>query len=156
MRSNTEITAVLDHIADFLEVKGESQFRVRAYRRGAELLLSIDAEYREKASRDELKRISPRRFNPKGEAWLPSWRLSWETGGLPCSSPIRRRRTSRVKPLSGSLSTIRETVLKAKVPWSREGGAISKENGWYGAESSSAADTILQRARGIEQEYRTL
>lgn len=36
-----------------------------------ELLLSIDAEYREKSSRDELKRIAPRRFNPKGEAWLP-------------------------------------------------------------------------------------
>ena len=211
MRSNADIAAVLDHIADFLEVKGESRFRVRAYRKGAELvrglnkqaaeifdaegregltgisgigdniagvieevietgrssllerlqaelhpqelfsnitgigaelaenifeqlnirtleelelaaadgrlervdgfgpkraeavkeilasklsrsrqqtisrlekrkgeavppvelLLSIDAEYREKSSRDELKRIAPRRFNPKGEAWLP-------------------------------------------------------------------------------------
>lgn len=35
------------------------------------LLLEIDAEYRKKADRDELRRIAPRRFNPEGEAWLP-------------------------------------------------------------------------------------
>ncbi len=34
-------------------------------------LLSIDAEYREKASNDELVRIAPRQFNPTGAEWLP-------------------------------------------------------------------------------------
>ncbi|MDH3508317.1 MAG: helix-hairpin-helix domain-containing protein [Gammaproteobacteria bacterium] len=35
------------------------------------LLLEIDAEYREKAASDKLPKIAPKRFNPKGEAWLP-------------------------------------------------------------------------------------
>jgi hypothetical protein len=34
-------------------------------------LLSIDAEYREKAAGDTLLRIAPKRFNPTGQAWLP-------------------------------------------------------------------------------------
>lgn len=36
-----------------------------------ELLLEIDREYRQKATVGELATIAPRRFNPKGEAWLP-------------------------------------------------------------------------------------
>lgn len=35
------------------------------------LLLEIDAEYREKADKGQLKKIAPKRFNPKGDAWLP-------------------------------------------------------------------------------------
>lgn len=35
------------------------------------LLLDVDALYRRKASRNELKLIAPRRFNPRGLAWLP-------------------------------------------------------------------------------------
>jgi Holliday junction resolvasome RuvABC DNA-binding subunit len=35
------------------------------------LLLEMDALYRRKASRNELKLIAPRRFNPRGLAWLP-------------------------------------------------------------------------------------
>lgn len=34
-------------------------------------LLDVDREYRDKASADRLEKIAPRRFNPKGEAWLP-------------------------------------------------------------------------------------
>jgi len=34
-------------------------------------LLSVDAEYRDRAEAGELKRIAPRRFNATGEAWLP-------------------------------------------------------------------------------------
>lgn len=34
-------------------------------------LLSIDAEYREKASAGELVRVAPRQFNPTGAEWLP-------------------------------------------------------------------------------------
>ena len=35
------------------------------------LLLEIDAEYRDKAASGKLPKIAPKRFNPKGEAWLP-------------------------------------------------------------------------------------
>lgn len=36
-----------------------------------ELLLHIDALYREKAAAAELPTLAPKRFNPSGEAWLP-------------------------------------------------------------------------------------
>jgi putative hydrolase len=36
-----------------------------------EFILDVDHEYREKANSGDLKFIAPRRFNPKGEAWLP-------------------------------------------------------------------------------------
>lgn len=35
------------------------------------LLLDVDAEYREKAAKGLLHKIAPKRFNPRGEAWLP-------------------------------------------------------------------------------------
>jgi hypothetical protein len=35
------------------------------------VLLDVDAEYRRKSARGELALITPRRFNPEGEAWLP-------------------------------------------------------------------------------------
>jgi len=38
---------------------------------GVETILDVDREYRNKAARDELPKIAPRRFNPSGEAWLP-------------------------------------------------------------------------------------
>ncbi len=34
-------------------------------------LLDVDEEYRRRAAAGQLYKISPRRFNPKGEAWLP-------------------------------------------------------------------------------------
>lgn len=36
-----------------------------------ELLLALDREYREQARRGELRKITPRRFNPERRAWLP-------------------------------------------------------------------------------------
>jgi DNA polymerase (family X) len=36
-----------------------------------EELLDVDREYRKKAASGALRKIAPRRFNPKGEAWLP-------------------------------------------------------------------------------------
>lgn len=35
------------------------------------LLLDVDADYRRQAKAGELPRLTPRRFNPKQEAWLP-------------------------------------------------------------------------------------
>jgi hypothetical protein len=35
------------------------------------VLLDVDREYREKARAGSLQRITPRRMNPEGQAWLP-------------------------------------------------------------------------------------
>jgi hypothetical protein len=46
-----------------------------------DVLLDVDREYREKAAAGALRRIAPRRFNPKNEAWLPilhTARGTWE------------------------------------------------------------------------------
>lgn len=40
-------------------------------RPSADAILAVDAEYRERALKGQLRRIAPRRFNPSGEAWLP-------------------------------------------------------------------------------------
>jgi hypothetical protein len=50
--------------------------RLRRMRQGPErppvaLLLDVDREYREKAGAGQLRLIAPKRFNPRGEAWLP-------------------------------------------------------------------------------------
>lgn len=54
--------------------------RLRQREQGEELIkespdvdtiLQVDTEYRQRAAAGELKTIAPRRFNPKGEAWLP-------------------------------------------------------------------------------------
>jgi len=37
----------------------------------AALLLEVDREYRERAAREELRKIAPRRFNPEHRVWLP-------------------------------------------------------------------------------------
>ena len=37
----------------------------------AELLLTVDAEYRKQAETGQLPTIAPKRFNPDGKAWLP-------------------------------------------------------------------------------------
>jgi hypothetical protein len=36
-----------------------------------DVLLDVDREYREKAAADKLRKIAPKRFNPKDETWLP-------------------------------------------------------------------------------------
>jgi len=50
-----------------------------------ELLLDIDAEYRARAAKGDLRRIAPRRFNPSGAAWLPvlhTRRADWDATAL--------------------------------------------------------------------------
>lgn len=56
---------------------GQVLARIRPTRTGpadeppVAVLLEVDGEYRAKATADELRKIAPKRFNPKGEAWLP-------------------------------------------------------------------------------------
>lgn len=56
------------------------------------LLLDVDREYREKA--DRLPRISPRRFNPTGERWLPvlhTERGAWHFTALYSNTALAHR-----------------------------------------------------------------
>lgn len=58
------------------------------------LLLDVDREYRERAARGELPRISPKRFNPTGEAWLPvlhTRRGDWHLTALHSNTALAHR-----------------------------------------------------------------
>jgi hypothetical protein len=65
--------------------------RIRTRRTGpsdeppVKILLDVDREYRAKADAKQLSLIAPKRFNPKGEAWLPilhSVRGNWHFTAL--------------------------------------------------------------------------
>jgi len=63
------------------------------------LLLDVDGEYRDKAAAGRLRRIAPRRFNPKGEAWLPvlhAQRGDWHFTAL-FSNTARAHELDRVR-----------------------------------------------------------
>ncbi|MGA8203108.1 MAG: hypothetical protein WB812_01235, partial [Woeseiaceae bacterium] len=51
--------------------RGASGERRSGPRPDVALLLDVDAEYRKRAAAGTLPRISPKRFNPDGKAWLP-------------------------------------------------------------------------------------
>jgi hypothetical protein len=64
----------------WLESRGTSRAEsVPMPRPDVATLLALDAEYRERAEANTLRRIAPRRFNLKREAWLPV--LHVERGG---------------------------------------------------------------------------
>ena len=44
---NTDIAAVFDEIADFLEIGGENPFRIRAYRNAARTVRGLGSELRD-------------------------------------------------------------------------------------------------------------
>jgi len=59
-----------------------------------DLLLEVDAEYRKRAREGRLKRIAPRRFNPKHLAWLPIWHVDrdeWRFTVLFANTPLAHR-----------------------------------------------------------------
>lgn len=51
--------------------RSRARSRLSADAPSVAVLLDVDGEYRRKSARGELVLITPRRFNPKGEAWLP-------------------------------------------------------------------------------------
>jgi len=53
------------------DIAGSASGATRMLPPSIEEILSVDAEYLEKARADKLRKIAPRRFNPAGEAWLP-------------------------------------------------------------------------------------
>jgi hypothetical protein len=63
-----------------------------------DMLLDVDREYRERATAGQLIKITPRRFNPKAEAWLPvlhTVRSSWHFTAL-YSNTARAHQLGRV------------------------------------------------------------
>ncbi|MCZ7565000.1 MAG: helix-hairpin-helix domain-containing protein [Burkholderiales bacterium] len=70
-RRAASIRASLAEMLDRRRLARRSAPQAAATEPSVALLLEIDAEYREKAEADALPRIAPKRFNPKGEAWLP-------------------------------------------------------------------------------------
>lgn len=69
-------TAIRNHLASAL--KGVRSPAPAAVAPGppVDVLLSVDAEYREKAGAEKLPTIAPKRFNPEGKAWLPVMHVS--------------------------------------------------------------------------------
>lgn len=64
-----------------------------------DVLLSVDAEYREKAAAGTLPTIAPKRFNPEGKAWLPvmhETRDGWHFSAL-FSNTARAHELERTK-----------------------------------------------------------
>lgn len=75
------VRAVREQLASMLRRSARQRARARdaaeQQRRGVlprpdvATILAVDAEYRARAERRELRRIAPRRFNPERKAWLP-------------------------------------------------------------------------------------
>lgn len=72
------VNSVKTALAGMLSRSARRQQRDRTGQNGqspdrpsVELLLKVDEEYRQGAEKDRLQKISPRRFNPDDEAWLP-------------------------------------------------------------------------------------
>lgn len=64
-----------------------------------DVLLDVDREYRTKAKANELRKIAPKRFNPKGGAWLPilhTRRGKWHITAL-FSNTARAHQLDRVQ-----------------------------------------------------------
>jgi DNA polymerase (family 10) len=55
--NNSEVAEVFDHIADFLEIKGEQIYRVLAYRRGAEAIRNLGQDVNKVWEQGELETI---------------------------------------------------------------------------------------------------
>lgn len=74
------VKAVQQALAGMLSRTARRRQRERASgdkldRPSVELLLDLDAEYRQRAEKNKLPKIAPRRFNPNNEAWLPMMRV---------------------------------------------------------------------------------
>jgi hypothetical protein len=73
------VRGVRDSLGGMLARSTRRRARARALREhpeeppepSVEAVLDFDREYRERVEAGTLRKITPRRFNPKGEAWLP-------------------------------------------------------------------------------------
>ena len=68
-RRVASICASLDSILK--RVRNRPRTKIRLKDPDISLLLDVDREYRKNAAENKLPVIAPKRFNPRGEAWLP-------------------------------------------------------------------------------------
>ncbi|HEY5701009.1 MAG TPA: helix-hairpin-helix domain-containing protein [Gammaproteobacteria bacterium] len=64
-------TAIRNHLSSALQRVRLPTPAKDVPRPSVTVLLSVDAEYRNKACANELPTIAPKRFNPEGKSWLP-------------------------------------------------------------------------------------
>ncbi len=63
--------AIRSNLAALLGRAGTGHHRLTDRAPSVELLLDVDREYRNKVADNSLPKITPKRFNPEGQAWLP-------------------------------------------------------------------------------------
>ena len=71
--------------ASLAEILGRRRGRSDVHEPAIADLLDVDREYRRKAAANELRRITPKRFNPANQAWLPvlhTSRAPWHFSAL--------------------------------------------------------------------------
>ena len=66
-----KLAGIIDTLATRLGRLRQSGYPPERGQPPVDEVLDVDREYREKAAADALPKITPRRFNPKGETWLP-------------------------------------------------------------------------------------
>jgi len=68
--------AIRNHLSSVLKRVRMPALAAAAPGPSVKVLLSVDAEYREKAEAGKLPTIAPKRFNPEAKAWLPVMHIS--------------------------------------------------------------------------------
>lgn len=92
---NTEISKVFTEIADILEIRGESAFRVNAYRRASQLVLDLPQALREHGTVEELEKLPG-----IGEALAKKIRELVDTGSLEFLEELRRDPVAKLVELT--------------------------------------------------------
>ena len=80
--------------AELAQMLGRVRSGDRNQAPGVDVLLDVDREYREKAASGKLRRIAPKRFNPKNESWLPilhTERGPWHVSALYSNTALAHR-----------------------------------------------------------------
>ena len=75
------LAAILHHSTQ-LGAEQQKEVGTGKTRPDVALLLKVDAQYRRQAQADQLPKLTPRRFNPKQEAWLPIMRTEQDGWSL--------------------------------------------------------------------------
>lgn len=141
------VAGILDTLASRL---GRARFpRLEAAEAPVAEILEVDAEYRSKAAAGALRRIAPRRFNPKHESWLPV--LHTERGGRQYtalfSNTARAHELGRTRDWvviyhDGPDGERRETVVTVR------GGALAGKRAVRGREEECARFYLEQSKPG--------
>ena len=94
-------------------------------------LLDVDREYRAKVQANQLRKIAPRRFNPKGDAWLPILHTSRDKWHFTALFQIPPAPMSSIRCGTGSFCIFSLTAAaRRSAPSSRKRVGFLPGNGW--------------------------